>query len=173
MDELTLWQEDPPAKTSQLLDNVKAWMDNGADCSGINVASLIQQLPVGFSGKTSLAHCPPTTDMISLPCCGGSPEHSPECPMAGGKPEAWWSDPNGGLFGGCLTLNTLEWPNDAVVCSLSQVLESHVDPKYCLSPRACLGVLRRAERRGRQLPPLLQQALERVAQTTTKDKQAI
>jgi len=97
----------------------------------------------------------------------------PRVPDGGWRTGGWWSDPNGGLFGGCLTLNTLEWPNDAVVCSLSQVLESHVDPKYCLSPRACSGVLRRAERRGRQLPPLLQQALERVAQTTTKDKQAI
>ena len=93
--------------------------------------------------------------------------------MEGGTPAVWWSDPNGGLFGGCLTLNGSEWPSDAVVCSLSQVLEENVDPKYCLSPKACLGVLRRAERRGRQLPLLLQQALEHVAQTTTKPKQDI
>jgi hypothetical protein len=87
--------------------------------------------------------------------------------MMDGEPEEWWSDPNGGLFGGCLTLNTLEWPNDAVVFSLSQVLEENVDPKYCLSPRACSGVLRRAERRGKKLPAHLEEALRAVVQELT------
>jgi len=172
-DELTLFQEDPPAKTSQWLDNVKDWMAQGADCSGTNAVSLIRQLPVGFSGRTSLELCPPTKALTSLPCCGDSPAHTPGCPMEDGTPAVWWSDPNGGLSGGCLTLNGSEWPNDAVVSSLSQALEQNVDPKYCLSPKGCSGVLRRAERRGRQLPLLLQQALERVAQTITKDKQDI
>lgn len=68
--------------------------------------------------------------------------------------------------------NISEWPNDAVVCLLSQVLEPISIPrKFFLSPKACAGILRRAEARGRSLPPLLQMALERVAQTTTKDKQ--
>jgi len=172
-DELTLFQEDPPAKTSAWLDNVKDWMAQGADCSGINAVSLISQLPVGFCGRTSLVLCPPTEVLILLPCCGGSPAHIPGCPMEDGTPAGWWLDPRGGASGGCLTLNGSEWPSDAAVCSLSQVLENHVDLKYCLSPKACLGVLRRAERRGRQLPLLLQQALERVAQTITKDKQGI
>ena len=167
-DELTLFPVEALAKTSQWLDNVKDWMEQGADCSGTNAASLIRLLPVGFCGKTSLELCPPTTDMISLPCCGGSPEHIHGCPMEGGTPAVWWSDPNGGLSGGCLTLNGSEWPNDAAVSSLSQVLESHVDPKYCLSPKACSGVLRRAERRGKKLPAPLEAALLAVAQNLTQ-----
>ena len=39
-----------------------------------------------------------------------------------------------------------------------------VHPKYYLSPRACLGILRRASERGKQLPEVLKIALERQAQ---------
>jgi len=173
VDELTLWQEDPPAKTCQWLEDVRDWMVNGADCSGINAVSLIRAMPVGFCGKTSLALSPATTEPTSLPCCGESPEHSPTCPMKDGSPAEWWSDRNGQQSGGCLTLDGSEFPNDAVVSLLSQVLEPSVDPKYCLSPQAAQGILRRAEKRGRLLPLSLQQALEHVAQTTTKDKPAI
>lgn len=34
--------------------------------------------------------------------------------------------------------------------------------KYYLSPKACLGILRRAERRGKELPKMLKDALEEV-----------
>ena len=67
---------------------------------------------------------------------------------------------------------SFEKPNDQV--RLSQVLETgSIPPQYYLSAKACAGVLRRAEKRGRSLPPLLQTALERVAQTTIKGKQGI
>ena len=70
--------------------------------------------------------------------------------------------------GECWTRNTLEWPNDASVCSLSQVLDPHAAERYSLSPKTCRGILERSSRRGRSLPSLLRQALEQVAQTTTK-----
>src|SRR5476649_1300077 len=60
--------------------------------------------------------------------------------------------------------NISKWPNDAAVCSLSQVLErTSIPQKYFLSSKACAGILRRAEKRGRQLPELLAVALRRVA----------
>ena len=64
--------------------------------------------------------------------------------------------------GECLTLNISECPNDAVASSLSQVLEGgcSIQPKYYLSKRACEGILRRAENRGKQLPEVLKLALE-------------
>jgi hypothetical protein len=43
---------------------------------------------------------------------------------------------------------------------LSQILEAEVLPKYYLSAKACEGILRRAERRGKELPPMLKDALE-------------
>jgi hypothetical protein len=66
-----------------------------------------------------------------------------------------------------LTLNTLEFPSDADACSLSDVLEvGNVPQRFFLSATACKGILRRAEKRGKELPKKLQQALEQVAQTT-------
>ena len=38
-------------------------------------------------------------------------------------------------------------------------LNGGVHPKYCLSPLACSGILRRAEKHGRTLPPILRDAL--------------
>ena len=60
-----------------------------------------------------------------------------------------------------LTLNTSEWPSDAAVCSLLDTLETgDVPQRFFLSAKACQGILRRAEKRGKELPPLLRQALE-------------
>jgi DNA (cytosine-5)-methyltransferase 1 len=50
-------------------------------------------------------------------------------------------------------------PNDAVESSLLEVLETEVSPRYLLSPKACEGIMRRATRRGKTLPPALEKAL--------------
>jgi hypothetical protein len=59
------------------------------------------------------------------------------------------------------------WPKDGVECSLSDVLETQGDhlKKYSLSAKAAQGILRRANRREKTLPPQLQIALEQVAQS--------
>lgn len=59
-----------------------------------------------------------------------------------------------------LTRNSSEFPSSAAVCSLSECLETrNVPRRYFLSERACLGILSRAERRGKSLPPELEAAL--------------
>ena len=61
--------------------------------------------------------------------------------------------------------NISEWPNDAAVCLLSQVLEKGSIPqRFFLSSTACAGILRRAESRGKVLPQALKVALETVVQ---------
>lgn len=72
---------------------------------------------------------------------------------------AGW-EKDGALVGELSMLNTGESPSDAVECTLSSILEDSVPEKYFLSAQACEGILRRAERRGKELPPMLQQALE-------------
>ena len=70
--------------------------------------------------------------------------------------------------GGFSMPNTSEWPNDAAVCLLSQVLETvSIPPKFFLSSRACEGILRRAEKRGKTLPAVLEQALRQAALVNT------
>ena len=60
----------------------------------------------------------------------------------------------------CLTLNLSECPREECPSHLIEILEPIADPKYRLSPKACQGILRRAERRGKELPPLLDIALK-------------
>lgn len=62
--------------------------------------------------------------------------------------------------GVCLMLNFGEFPNVVEESGLSQILEDNVPQRYYLSERACVGVLRRAERRGKELKPILKLALE-------------
>ena len=60
--------------------------------------------------------------------------------------------------------NISDWHNAANVSSLSGVLETGSIPqRFFLSSRACAGILRRAEKRGKKLPEQLQRALESVA----------
>ena len=51
------------------------------------------------------------------------------------------------------------FPNAVEESSLWQILEDNVPEKYYLSEKACQGVLRRAEKRGKDLPILLHIAL--------------
>ena len=62
-------------------------------------------------------------------------------------------------LGGAWMLNTGVSPNDARESSLSQILQDAPPIKYYLSPKACLGILRRASERGKALPPKLERAL--------------
>lgn len=54
-----------------------------------------------------------------------------------------------------------ESPSVAVESHLWQILEENPHPKYYLSARACQGILRRAEKRQKELPEVLRNALIR------------
>lgn len=89
----------------------------------------------------------------------------------------------GGLsLGELTTLRTGENPSETAVqemlsvwgphsvaeeSRLSQILEVNPLPKYNLTAKACLGILRRAERRGKDLPKLLKAVLIRQSQGTS------
>ncbi len=67
-------------------------------------------------------------------------------------------------YGEFLTLNTLEYHNDAEECLLSDILEvGNIPHQYYLSPKACAGILDRAGRRGKVLPVFLETVLKYVA----------
>ena len=61
--------------------------------------------------------------------------------------------------GGNTTVNFGASPSVAKESRLSQILEDSVPEKYYLSAKACRGILTRAERRGKTLPPELEAAL--------------
>lgn len=72
--------------------------------------------------------------------------------------QSYWQI-NSVWLGECWTLNTGVSPSVGVESSLSRILEAEPHPKYYLSRTACLGILRRAEARGKELPPQLKDAL--------------
>ena len=63
------------------------------------------------------------------------------------------------LHGGAFLRNTGPSPRDATESCLSQILEDHPPKKYYLTTAACLGILRRAKKRGKPLPKALDTAL--------------
>jgi hypothetical protein len=89
-----------------------------------------------------------------------------ECPKTAGarKAQRWatMAYSNGLVF----VRNGSGWRNGATVCSLSSILETGpVDRRYFLSAKACAGILRRAEKRGKTLPEMLRKALTHVVES--------
>lgn len=96
-----------------------------------------------------------------FPWLGACTTRSTGVYLKGGKDSVYWETSTDlQRLGFCLTLNLSERPKVANPTKLSQILERNPDPKYRLSERACQGILNRAERRGKELPPELREALE-------------
>jgi len=64
------------------------------------------------------------------------------------------------LWGGETFYGIASRPYTPVKQKLTEILQNAVDSKYYLSTAACLGILRRAKARGKELPKLLRVALE-------------
>jgi hypothetical protein len=173
MSQLTFFAEEPPVSPSVSQDSEKDWMTRVAT-SCLPLVPLLQNIgPAGWYGRTSPASSAPKVDETlqafwassaarlskSHPAAGATAESSREFPMPTALPI------------GCWTLSTSEWNHilapslkDEGVCSLSDILETgDVPRRYFLSAKACLGILRRAEKRGKDLPPALLRALQQVA----------
>jgi hypothetical protein len=144
--QLTFSLEEHPANPSVSQDSEKDWQTRVVTWHFDFLNLLVQHAPGGWSGKTSPAFCRQVEDVTLEPSSGR------------------WSNSGMGSPTECWTLNTSEFHNDAAVCSLSDILETgDVPQRYFLSGRACRGILRRAEKRGKKLPTQLRLALEQVA----------
>ena len=81
--------------------------------------------------------------------------------MGGNLLGAYW-EMDTVLPGESMTLNTGESPNAVRESTLSQILDLNAPAKYYLSPKACAGIIRRAEKRGKERPAMLREALMEV-----------
>lgn len=95
----------------------------------------------------------------SLKFAGGGTQYLDLTKGNGGLPERFWAMVSPSR-GGSSMRNTGECPSAGRESTLWQILEANAPVKYYLSARACEGILRRAERRGKALPPMLREALE-------------
>jgi len=119
-------------------------------------------------GKTSPEHSVPTAVKTSIPSSKRSAPSVKRTLMfldlrggGGNLLGAYW-DTVTALPGVFTTLNTGECPNAVRESTLSQILQQHAPEKYCLSPKACAGIVRRAQKRGKELPSMLMEALMEV-----------
>ncbi len=146
-----------PASRSASPDCERDWLTRVAT-SCLPTVPLLQSIaPAGWFGRTSPACCQAMEDGIVVPSSGA------------------WANSGMGSPTEFLTLSSSEWNHtlapclkDGGVSSLSDVLEAgSVPPRYYLSAKACAGILRRAAKRGKQLPPFLAAALQAVASAQT------
>ena len=122
--------------------------------------------PDTWSGKTCLERSAATTEK-TLPQSSKKRSKSQSrkpplflCLKRDGQPaDASW-ETDGALLGAFSTRSFGECPKDGVESHLSRILEAEPHQKYCLSAKACQGILNRAKRRGKILPEALRQALE-------------
>ena len=155
MNQLDFWSEGLPANHSQSQDYAKDLKTPGETLPLPMLEYLTALNPSGSFGKTCRASSVQTVDGTLVPSLGR------------------WQNAGMGSHTGCLTLNTSEFPKDADVCLLSDVLEiGNLPQKFYLSPTACAGILRRAEKRGKKLPELLQIALSHSVNTQTMESPA-
>lgn len=119
-------------------------------------------IPGSQSGKTYPEHTAATEVKISGQCSKKSQRPNFQCleVVNGQKPE-WLELSELTLLGELSMPNIGVFPSVVKESSLSQILEVDVPAKYFLSPKACQGILRRAEKRGKKLPPQLEMALRR------------
>lgn len=102
-----------------------------------------------------------TTERILEPCLKKSQTPIFQClQVANGQPQEWLEGERLTPLGESLMLNIGEYPSVENESTLSEILEDNVPEKYYLSPKACLGILRRAKNKGRKLPDNLRIALE-------------
>lgn len=141
-DQLTLFAEDSHVKTYRLPGTARDWMESGLGSGSSSTAFYVSLHQDGLLSRTSLVSLAATEDETLPPSFEGF-QNSGIC-----------------RAGECWTLSFSESPSAAGESLLWQVLEQDVAQKYYLSPRACQGILRRAEKRGRELPENLRQALE-------------
>lgn len=122
-----------------------------------------------WSGKTSQVHSPAikerTSDASSKKSQGSQSREFLSLDLrrenGGGQEKSWVTDiPS---LGECWTPNIGESPSVEDESFLSQILVRNAPEKYSLSAKACLGILRRAEKKHKILPPLLKWVLERQA----------
>ena len=127
------------------------------------------------SGKMSPAYCPTraTPSVVSWADLSGQMIPYTRQTAQFGLVLAWCPGQGHGLHGGFSMLNSSEWPNAADVCLLSSILEVQSIPRrFYLSAKACAGILRRAARREKVLPPELGEALKAVATSTPQSRDA-
>lgn len=155
-----------------------SFADLGLWSGKMSAAHSVRELPKGETSKPSSQKSAKSQSQ-TLPMC--------LCLIGGGgaKPDAStmrWED--GQLLGEYTMPSFGEQPkrlmeecmigerrNGVSVSHLSQILVEDAPQKYYLSEKACIGILNRANKRGKELPEVLRKALETQANLSNSDSE--
>ena len=167
MSQLILYAEEAPAKPLAWLDSETAYQTPGVTLPSNSSECVTNLTLTGSSGRTCQESLVPETMLLDVfsPHLLALMPHSFWAEGSGGRTRVWLLDPKEQQPGEFSTLNISESPNDAVECSLSAILIPNAPARYYLSAKACAGILRRAENRGKKLPERLETVLRSVAST--------
>lgn len=121
----------------------------------------MENIQLSLFGRTYPELFRVTAERILEPCLKKSQTPIFQClQVVNGQPQEWLEGGRLTPLGESLMLNIGEYPSVENESTLSEILEDNVPEKYYLSPKACLGILRRAKNKGRKLPDNLRIALE-------------
>lgn len=130
----------------------------------------MENIPNGLCGRTCRARCPLTMGRTSgksskASSASRNPKQMFLCLRedAGCRPERSWETVMLSPGASSTPRRVGASHKDGNVFLLSSILQADAPEKYCLSPKACQGILRRAQKRGKELPEVLRIALERQA----------
>ena len=145
--------EEAPASPSLMREGDLDWMIHVATWHSTTSELLGQFSRSGSSMKTCQVYCHQVKEKILPPF------------------SEKWRNSGMGSPTEFLTLNTSEFPNEGEESLLSDVLMEigEVPQRFYLTKRACAGILRRAKKRGRELPSSLMKALEATVEATEEE----
>ena len=160
MEQLSFWSAGAPASRSRLQVDEPGYKESRDSCS-----SIFEQFETSCerraastrgtsSGRTYPARLVPSAELHS-----GS--YSRSWMNSGTVWRGEYSMRNSPEYAtGRLVDSSGRSRNAAGASSLSEFLEARTPQRYSLSAKACEGIIRRAEKRGKDLPEMLRKALE-------------
>ena len=171
LDMLTLLSLEAPAKPFRSQESDLDWMTLVVTWPSSVAALFTTNAPVGSFSRMSPAcsrlMADGTLARSSQPLQDTSQDLFLRRPKEDGETAVLLSRPDQTVMASpteFLTLSTLEFPSAAVASSLLDILETgDVPQRYFLSSTACKGILRRADKRGKELPLPLRAALQEAA----------
>ena len=140
----------------EIMEGQISWFDQGSACGKMSLDANLRDLPREQTSKPSSKSSAKSSAkklplFLSLKRGGLKPDASAEWVTAA-APFPSLGDYTMHSFG--------ESPSEENASRLSQILEDSPPPKYCLSAKAVVGILRRANKRGKSLPVELRLALQ-------------
>ena len=160
------------ARMSALPEGGRVSKEKKAGCGGRGTNSSKRVSRSGCSSKTSPDSSQAMAGRILRLSYAPLPKSKFLClDMESGQTQDLFGEREWRSLGGSSMLNTSDSPNDVAVCLLSDILEREVLQKYFLSAKACVGILRRSEKRGTKLPQALRVALIMVVHSQLQSQQ--